>query len=425
MTSKRWFLVAVVLFCADLALGNGGEYAPLPDPPDGFKVRQVATLPAPPTKLASDGTGRRLFVLVKSGDVYAIDLLDGQPRKVFDQKAFAPQGGEFFGMTLDRHNRLYLIGNRGPSESVPKMNHVTIFRTISTAPDGVPAEPKPWFETDVPWAIDVFQHGVSHIEQGPDGMIYVSSGSRTDHGESGNEPSLSKEGENEHTACIWRLDPKSDKPQIEVFARGLRNAFGFCFDDRGRMFATENGPNAHPAEEINLVERGKHYGFPYHFSDWKEKAYPDQPDAPPGFEQTLPILNLGPAGGGRDAKPLSTLDPHSSPSGIVYLGGDEWPPEHRGTFLVARFGNMVNLPKDIGFDLLQVRLIGEKDGRVRARVTPFLAPVARPTDLHKSGKGKIYVCEHHRTTRNGGPEEPGRILEISVADDEASSPRPD
>jgi len=245
-------------------------------------------------------------------------------------------------------------------------------------------------KTDIPFAVDVFQHGVSYIAQGPDGMIYVSSGSRTDHGEAGTDPKRSREGETPLSACIWQLDGSASAGTIRRYAGGIRNAFGFCWDDRARMFATENGPNANPEEELNHVEPGKHYGFPYVFSDWPKKAYADQPDPPPNFSSE---------------PPTAKFDPHPSPSGVIF---------YRGTLLVARYGNLLPLAKDVGFDIVQVTLHQDASGQLRGDVKPFLAPVARPTDLYLAPNGKIYICEHQRQLRLNGEDGPGRILELSA-----------
>ena len=47
----------------------------------------------------------------------------------------------------------------------------------------------------------------------------------------------------------------------------MRNAYGFCWNERGEMFATENGPDADAPEELNQIEQGRHYGFPYTFAN--------------------------------------------------------------------------------------------------------------------------------------------------------------
>jgi glucose/arabinose dehydrogenase len=242
--------------------------------------------------------------------------------------------------------------------------------------------------------------------------LYVNSGSRTDGNEPGNDPRYSKEGETPLTACIWRIDPKADKPKIEVYAKGLRNAYGFCWNDKGEMLATENGPDADPAEELNLIEKGKHYGFPYQFSDWAKKPYKHTPDAPKGVTFTRPIANLGPAAGGSAKKPLYTFDAHSSPSGIVYLG-DDFPAPFRGGYFVARFGNLLERPR-VGFDLLHMKLTKNAKGAYEARTTSVLSPIARPVDLHLSGKGTVWVCEYSRQIDNKGYAGmlPGRVVEL-------------
>jgi glucose/arabinose dehydrogenase len=252
---------------------------------------------------------------------------------------------------------------------------------------------------------------VGHIALGPDGHLYVNSGSRTDGNETGKDDRYSREGETPLTACLWRLDPRRpSQPTIEVYARGLRNAYGFCWNDKGEMLATDNGPDADPPEELNLVRPHHHYGFPYRFSDWDRKPYPYTPDPPPGFVFARPIVNLGPDAG----KGLATFDPHSSPSGIVFLG-DDFPPPYRGTFLVARFGNLLERPRDAGFDVLHVRLEKHGDG-YRAHVRTLLAPIARPVDLHLSGRGRVYICEYSRQIQNKGYNGmlPGRVLELAV-----------
>jgi glucose/arabinose dehydrogenase/mono/diheme cytochrome c family protein len=399
------------------------DYPSLPAPPPGFTLREIVRLPQKGVRLASDGTGQSLFVLSETGDVWHLDLATGTIRQHLVAKAYLEHrpgdlGAPLFvlAMTLGPDGRLYIASNQQNAATLPAQNIVTIYRTTRTV-DGLPADPRPWFQTHYDGRPS-FIHAVEHIAFGPDGFLYVGNGARTDGGFSDPDGKFAGGGETPVTAAIWRLDPRAENPAIEIFARGLRNPYGFCWNARGEMIATENGPDADAPEELNLIERGRHYGFPYQFSDWTKKAYPRTPDTPPGLTFTTPIPNLGPDGGFDPASPtpIVTLDPHSCPGGIVYLG-DDFPTGYRGTYLLARFGNFIRTPRDhVGFDVLRATLSRDTAGRYQANIHSILAPLGRPIDLHQSGRGKIYILEYSRGTKNGiSYTPPGRILELADA----------
>ncbi len=401
------------------------EYPPLPPPPAGFTLREVVRLPQKGVRLASDGTGKSLFVLSETGDVWRLDLATGAIRQHLSASTYLEHrpgdlGAPLFvlAMTLGPDGRLYIASNQQNAATLPAQNIVTIYRTTSTTADGLPADPRPWFQTHYDGRPS-FIHAVEHLAFGPDGHLYVGNGARTDGGFSDPDGKFAGGGETPVTAAIWRLDPRAAKPEIEIFARGLRNVYGFCWNDRGEMIATENGPDADAPEELNLIERGHHYGFPYQFSDWTKKAYPRTPDTPPGLTFTLPIPNLGPDGGfnaSTPAAPVYTFDPHSCPGGIIYLG-DDFPAGYRGTYFLARFGNFLRTPRDhVGFDVLRATLSRDAAGRYQANIHTILAPLGRPIDVHQSGRGKIYILEYSRGIKNGiSFAPPGRILELAAA----------
>jgi len=401
------------------ALQASSTYPPLPPAPEGFTLRELLRTTQRGVRLASDGRGGTLYMLVENGDVWAIDPKHASIRQLFWASRYLEKrpgdlGGPLFvlGLALDPQGRLYIASNQQNNATLPGQNIVTIYRTTKTEL-GDPADPRPWFQTNY-HGNAAYIHAVEHIAFGPDGFLYVGNGARTDGGLPSNDPNWYGGGETPVTACLWRIDPAPEKPVLEVYARGLRNAYGFCWNDRGEMFATENGPDADAPEELNLIERGKHYGFPYRYADWTKKAYPNSPDAPPGLEFTLPIPNLGPDGGFA-GEPIYTFDPHSGPGGIVFLG-PEFPEGYRGTFLITRFGNFIRTPKDnVGFDVLQAKLARNPSGQYEARIHTLLAPLGRPIDLHQGAPGKIYICEYSRATNSASSYAlPGRILELAV-----------
>jgi mono/diheme cytochrome c family protein len=400
-------------------LKESSVYPPLPEPPVGFTLREVVRLPDKGVRLASDGAGKFLYMLTERGDVWRVETDTGALRQILRAKRYLERrpgdlGDPLFvlGLALDKENRLYIGSNQQNEATRPPQNIVTIYRTTSTA-DGDPIDPKPWFQTNY-HGNSAYVHGLEHIAFGPDGYLYAGNGARTDGGLTSTDRNWYGGGETPITACIWRIDPKQEKPALEVYARGVRNAYGFCWNDRGEMFATENGPDADAPEELNHIEQGRHYGFPYTYANWTKKAYPGTPDAPPGLKFTLPIANLGPDGG-FSGEPIYTFDPHSGPGGIVFLG-DDFPDGYRGTFLLTRFGNFLKTPKDnVGFDVLHAKLARNSAGVYEARIHTLLASLGRPIDIHLSGRGKVYILEYSRpTTSSASYALPGRILELAV-----------
>ena len=72
-------------------------------------------------------------------------------------------------------------------------NLVSIYRT-GPLPPGETIPGTLVLEPPIPHGIGPYNHGISDIRFGPDGLLYVSSGSRTDGGRSSSDPRLGNDG---------------------------------------------------------------------------------------------------------------------------------------------------------------------------------------------------------------------------------------
>ena len=152
-------------------------------------------------------------------------------------------------------------------------------------------------------------------------------------------------------AAVWMFTPPSGgifptlrpgqaNPQHDVFARGLRNSMALAahprFPDEGfALLQAENArdlPDADkPNEEINALERGKHYGWPYCY---------DLATVSPEYAAFLKIStayrNLC-ADAALYRRPHSLLPPHAAPLGMLYYQGSKFP-ELDGKLIVGLHG---------------------------------------------------------------------------------------
>ncbi len=120
-------------------------------------------------------------------------------------------------------------------------------------------------------------HALNQMHLGPDGMLYLSVGhvdqlKRSD----AFMESLAHPGK-EYLGTMLQIDPESGA--LKIFARGLRNVYGFTFTPRGEMYGVDNDGTTRRgwrAEELVRISEGEHYGFPYEgtFGDHKIRTAP-------------------------------------------------------------------------------------------------------------------------------------------------------
>lgn len=101
---------------------------------------------------------------------------------------------------------------------------------------------------------------------GPDGYLYLSIGDGG--GPPSMDPTISNPAQDPKSFAgkILRFSPsqlESKKGELipEIYAMGLRNPWGFSFDNKGRLFATDPAENKGTYEEVNIITKGGNYGW--------------------------------------------------------------------------------------------------------------------------------------------------------------------
>jgi glucose/arabinose dehydrogenase len=181
------------------------------------------------------------------------------------------------------------------------------------------------------------RHFSRTIKFGPDGRLYLSIGSSCDICV---EPDPLR-------ARIFSMN--KDGSDFQEFARGIKNAvfFDWSLVD-GRMWATDNGSdhlgNNLPPDEIDIVEKGKNYGWPncygknIHDNVFDKNTYIRNPCMEP-FETPSYI----------------DLPAHSAPLGVAFVPEEGWPQDYWYNLVVAYHGSTYSDPKT-GYKLVRIRL---------------------------------------------------------------------
>lgn len=162
-----------------------------------------------------------------------------------------------------------------------------------------------------------------------------------------------------HSGKIVRIRPDGSAPEDNPFARkkgarpeiwslGHRNVLAAALDGAGRLWVAEMGPRG--GDELNLVERGKDYG-------WPTIGYGEEYDGTPIHRSTQ--------GPGME-QPVYYWDPVVAPSGMVRYTGELFP-EWRGNFLVGglRSQALVRLVVEADRVVGEERLLTELGARIR------------------------------------------------------------
>jgi hypothetical protein len=344
------------------------------------------------------------------------------------------------GITIGQDGTMYLVGN----DSTSQFGTATI---VKGTPDMPGSENRTWsmIAKTVPYPYgNIYNHRMNGIILNPSGdSLYVNSGAATDHGEMHGgyrEVGL--------TSLILRVPTngqdiilQNDKIWLRankyIFAEGTRNTFDFAYAANGDLFGPDNSDDRDDPEELNWIQEGHHYGFPWRMGGdntpqqftpydphndpllspnaWgggggmlyttysNDPSYPPRPDS---ITFTEPIPSDGPdadkfrdtlTGAVKDASQLglavSTFTPHRSVDGIVFDRDSILAGDLKGSAFVISFSNssLITAMKDTSQDLLAVSLI-KNAGSYRAHVTRLISGFNSPLGIEMVGN-ILYVVE--------------------------------
>ena len=211
-------------------------------------------------------------------------------------------------------------------------------------------------------------HFGSRLAFGPDGMLYITLGDRFD--KMTTRPQA--QHLDSHLGKIIRINQDGSVPDDNPFIKqagarpetwtlGHRNIQSAAFDDRGRLWTVEHG--AKGGDELNLVERGKNYGWPVatYGEEYSGEPITDAVTVREGYEQ-----------------PVYYWDPVIAPSGAQFYTGDAFP-AWRGSLFI---GGLVSTRL--------VRLV-LKDNRVVGEEHLLTDRGQRIRDVRQGPDGALYV----------------------------------
>lgn len=214
--------------------------------------------------------------------------------------------------------------------------------------------------------LDSTKHAGGRIVFSPDGTLFVTLGDR-----SILEGRVQARDPASHFGKVVRILPDGKVPKDNPFAStkgarpeiwtiGHRNVLGAALDSKDRLWVAEMGPQG--GDELNLVERGKDYGWPMIGYGEEYSGEPiHKTTAAPGLEQ-----------------PVYYWDPVISPGALMIYNGDLFP-EWKGNFFIAGLSSQALIRLVVEGD----RVVGEErlltDHRTRMR------------DVTQGPEGAIYL----------------------------------
>jgi Secretion system C-terminal sorting domain/Glucose / Sorbosone dehydrogenase len=422
----------LLIFTIFLIYKNAEGQTPTPMLP-GISIRKIIDLPDDCMRIARDPSTGKVYFVRSTGDIYEVNI-EAQTSTLAYRGATtgAMSFGGGGGFTIANDGTFFVVSD--PRDSL--YDHGLIVRGKMVK--GI----RVWdtVAVTVPYLIPGgrdhrFNSIIVTLDQK---YLIVNSGSRTDHGEAvigGREfPITSAMFKIPINAKNLILYNNVDSLRPYLYVDGVRNSFDMAYTPSGDLIATENSDTRDDPEELNWIQEGHNYGFPWRLSTNDnpqqfpnynppdsdpllgptnmESTFHNDPDFPPKPDSivfTDPILNVGPDDDKfrdtdrvvKDASQLGiklgTLTPHSSPLAIVFDTAFALSSDYAGDgFFMGYSSHSATKSKPFnepGEDLLHIKLNKiEAEDRYEVSVHRIAVGFSNPVDAVLIGN-KYYVLE--------------------------------
>lgn len=333
------------------------EMVKLLEVPDGWTVDVAASGLGKARMLLLGPKGQLYITRRDAGDVLMLTDVNGD-HKFDDIKTVVAEFKGVHGITM-KDGWLYLCNNNE-------------LRRYKMNPDGS-LDSKEMLFKDMPSG---GQHPNRTMDFGPDGMLYISIGTLCND---------CKESDPE-AASIVQVDPKTWKRKI--FASGLRNTIGFDFHPQtNEMWGADNGGDAKgddwPPEEINRINQGCNYGYPFAYG---KREVDETREDPPGNSKDEWVKNTEAS--------VFELQAHVAPIAFKFFGTSA-PSGYSGDALVCLHGSW-NRSKPVGFKVQRINFENGIPVGASDFLTGFLkgkTRFGRPAGLAIADNGVVYISD--------------------------------
>ncbi len=177
----------------------------------------------------------------------------------------------------------------------------------------------------------------------------------------------------------------------EIYAKGLRNSVFMTLDPlSGKVFATEMGRDTLgddiPPDEINIIEKGKNYGWPICYG---QNVHDDKYDTSDYIRNPCTESSAVPA--------FVDLQAHSAPLGLSFIPEEGWPESYWYNLIVAYHGSW-NRSDATGYKLVRIKMNAEgkylgTEDFITGWLTADGKKHGRPVDVKVMPGGTSYISD--------------------------------